>query len=97
MQWIKHALFSVCLILGTLSVQAAEISKSDGNAVKAVNINTATAEQLSQLDGIGKAKAEAIIVYRQQHGQFKSLDDITQVKGIGKAILDKNRSMLALE
>ncbi|TVV43323.1 ComEA family DNA-binding protein [Thalassolituus sp. C2-1] len=97
MQWIKHALFSVCLILGTLSVQAAETSKPDGNRVKAVNINTATAEQLSQLDGIGKAKAEAIIVYRQQHGQFKSLDDITQVKGIGKAILDKNRSMLALE
>ena len=97
MQWIKHALFSVCLILGTLSVQAAETSKPDGNAVKAVNINTATAEQLSQLDGIGKAKAEAIIVYRQQHGQFKSLDDITQVRGIGKAILDKNRSMLALE
>lgn len=97
MQWIKHALFSVCLILGTLSVQAAETSKPDANTVKAVNINTATAEQLSQLDGIGKAKAEAIILYRQQHGQFKSLDDITQVKGIGKAILDKNRSMLALE
>ncbi len=97
MQWIKHALFSVCLILGTLSVQAAETSKPAGNTVTAVNINTATTEQLSQLDGIGKAKAEAIILYRKQHGQFKSLDDITQIKGIGKAILDKNRSMLALE
>ncbi|WP_260999015.1 ComEA family DNA-binding protein [Thalassolituus hydrocarboniclasticus] len=97
MQWIKHALLSFCLILGTLSVQAAETSKPAENTVKAVNINTATAEQLSQLDGIGKTKAEAIILYREQHGQFKSLDDITQVKGIGKAILDKNRSMLALE
>lgn len=97
MQWIKHALLSFCLILGTLSVQAAETSKPAEHTVKTVNINTATAEQLSQLDGIGKTKAEAIILYREQHGQFKSLDDITQVKGIGKAILDKNRSMLALE
>lgn len=97
MQWIKHIIFSACLALGALSVQATDAPVPTNSEIKAVNINTATAEQLSQLDGIGKAKAEAIILYRQQHGQFKSVDDITQVKGIGKAILDKNRSMLALE
>ncbi len=97
MQWIKHIILSACLTLGVLSVQAAEAPATNGAEVKAVNINTATAEQLSQLDGIGKAKAEAIILYRKQHGQFKSLDDITQVKGIGQVILDKNRALLALE
>ena len=54
-----------------------------------ININTATAEMLQLLPDIGPARAQAIIEYRAQIGQFKSLDDLLQVKGIGDKILEK--------
>lgn len=63
-----------------------------------VNINTADAETLSsELTGIGQSKAEAIVAYRDQHGPYKSIEDLANVKGIGTATIDKNRSRLTLE
>jgi len=64
----------------------------------AVNINTASAEELGKgLKGIGKSKAEAIVVYREEYGVFKTLQDLTKVKGIGAATVDKNRENIELE
>lgn len=61
-------------------------------AAWAININTATAEQLAEsLEGVGPAKAEAIVAYREQHGAFKTLKDLGQVKGIGETTLEKNK------
>lgn len=54
-----------------------------------INVNKATAEQLSQLPGIGKTKAQAIVDYRTQGGKFKSVADLTQVKGIGDKLVAK--------
>lgn len=48
-----------------------------------VNINTATKEELMTLDGVGEATAEKIIVYRQEHGSFSSIEEIKEVSGIG--------------
>lgn len=48
-----------------------------------VNLNTATAEQLDTLDGVGPATAQKILEYRQQHGGFRTVDDLGQVPGIG--------------
>lgn len=57
-----------------------------------VNINTADAGTLArELDGIGAAKAEAIVAYREQFGAFKSADDLTRVQGVGNRILEINR------
>ncbi|MGH8553049.1 MAG: ComEA family DNA-binding protein [Methylococcales bacterium] len=61
-----------------------------------VNINTATAEQLDTLTGIGKAKAQAIIDDRTKNGPFKSIDDLARVKGIGPATVEKNRANIAV-
>jgi len=89
MQWIKSVLMAFCLTL-SLGSFAAE-------TVPVINLNTASAEQLSSLSGVGKAKAEAIVQYRETHGKFSSLEDLIQVKGIGQAILEKNRTRLILE
>lgn len=63
-----------------------------------VNINTADAEMLQkELSGIGKSKALAIVAYREANGEFTSVDELIEVKGIGKAILDKNRDKLTVQ
>jgi competence protein ComEA len=62
-----------------------------------VNINTADAETLAlALDGIGMAKAQEIIVYREQNGDFKTVDELQNVRGIGKATVERNRSRILL-
>ncbi|ABZ77302.1 competence protein ComEA helix-hairpin-helix repeat protein [Shewanella halifaxensis HAW-EB4] len=61
-----------------------------------IKINSATVAQLSALSGIGEAKAAAIVEYRQVHGKFDSVDQLTEVKGIGEKLIEKNRSQLSL-
>ena len=67
-----------------------------GLAFGAVNINTATKEQLDALKGIGPTKAQAIIDYRTKHGPFKSIDDLEKVPGIGPATLKDIRNDITL-
>ncbi|QFT09219.1 helix-hairpin-helix domain-containing protein [Vibrio sp. THAF190c] len=62
-----------------------------------VNINTATAEELSALlVGIGGKKAQEIVQYRDQNGAFQKPDDLTNVKGIGAATVERNRKRIEL-
>lgn len=57
-----------------------------------LNINTATASDIQKaLTGIGAKKAEAIVQYREKHGNFTSAEQLLEVQGIGKATLEKNR------
>ena len=62
----------------------------------AVDINLANQEELQQLKGIGAKKAADIIAYREANGRFESVDDLTKVKGIGKATLKKLRSEITV-
>ena len=63
-----------------------------------VNINMADAATMAEnLDGIGAAKANAIVEYREQNGDFRSLADLLKVKGIGEVILERNKSRISFE
>lgn len=62
--------------------------------VMPININTASEAELTTLDGIGSSKAQAIILYRETMGQFETVDDLANVKGIGEKTLQNNRARL---
>lgn len=63
-----------------------------------VNINKADAETISKtLAGIGQSKAEAIVEYREQHGEFKSVQDLAKVKGIGLKTIERNQDKIVLK
>jgi len=63
-----------------------------------VNVNTADAETLSsELSGIGQSKAEAIVAYREQHGPYMKIEDLTNVKGIGVGTIERNKTRLTVE
>lgn len=65
--------------------------------VVTINLNTADEATLQrELSGVGAAKAKAIVAYREANGDFASTDELLEVKGIGKAIFEKNRDRVAV-
>lgn len=67
-------------------------------AEQAIDLNRASAAELAAtLHGVGMKKAEAIVAYREQHGPFKSVDELVKVKGIGLATVERNRSRMIVE
>ncbi len=77
---------ALCLVVATPVIAGAP-----------VDINRADAQTLAaSLDGIGLAKAKAIVDYRQAHGPFRSADQLTDVKGIGARTVERNRANILL-
>lgn len=76
---------------------AAGVTTTDSATGKTpVNLNTATKEQLCQITGIGDKKADLILEYRQQHGQFKTVDELMQVSGFGEKTVAKIKEQVAV-
>ena len=61
-----------------------------------ISLNQANVQQLQSLNGVGEKKALAIVEYREKNGGFKTVDEITNIKGIGPKLLEKNKSRLML-
>ena len=76
-------------------VGAAAVSEPEVPVV--VNVNTAAEEELQALSGIGPAKAQAIINYREEHGNFTCAEDLLNVSGLGEATLEKIRDDITWE
>lgn len=77
-----------------MSNQAAKASVTA--TAEKVNINTADAAVLTKIPGIGQKKAEAIVAYRKANGNFKTVDDLQKVKGIGPKILEKIKAKITI-
>lgn len=90
---MKKKIVIALLTVGLLS-QSALWAKSKA-LQGVVNLNTATVQELMLLPGIGQAKAEAIVTYRQAH-PFKDTSELTEIKGIGPKLFDKMKSYLTL-
>jgi competence protein ComEA len=84
-KWILAALF--------LTLVALPVAWAAGP----VNVNTASAEELSQLGNIGPAKAAAIVAYHDENGPFRSVQDLTKVTGIGERTVEMNLDRIAFE
>ena len=84
--------------LAGLLVLAAPPALAEGAAKLqgVVNVNTASADQLELLPGIGASRAKAVIAARESRGGFRKLDDLLEVKGIGAAGLDRMRPFVRL-
>jgi len=85
METIRKLFIAVLL---TISLQ--------GFAAEPVNINSADKATLMAVRGVGEVRAEAIINYREKNGPFKSVDQLIEVEGIGKATVDANREFLTV-
>lgn len=87
---IRNALIAMILSLALVQTGLAQDMK--------VDINTASAEQLAEaLDGVGPAKSEAIVAYREENGDFEHIDELVNVRGIGLRTVDQNRERVELD
>jgi competence protein ComEA len=89
-------MFVLCfsLAFGSISMVSAQQSGAETAAVAKINLNTATAEQLESLPGIGPAMAKNILEYRNKVGKFNRIEEIINVKGIGEKMFLKLKNRL---
>lgn len=81
----------------TAAAQAPTTAKQEHTALTRISINAADAATMAEhLVGIGPAKAEAIVSWRTAHGRFTEAEQLLQIKGIGQATLNKNKSRITL-
>jgi competence protein ComEA len=84
---------ALAVVLGALTAPAWAAGTLSG----VVNVNTATAEELQLLPGVGESRARAIVSARTARGGFRQVDELIEVKGIGAVLLDQLRPFVALE
>ncbi|TYK64813.1 ComEA family DNA-binding protein [Colwellia echini] len=94
---IGVVLLTTPLLANSKEVNVAESSQEQAVVKEqTVNLNKSSLEQLLTLKGIGYSRAQSIIVYREQMGGFKSVDELSQVSGVGEKIMSENRARLTI-
>jgi len=84
------SLSATALDAGGLAVELQDVAP--------INVNAADVDTLAaNLKGVGLKKAQAIVAWRTTHGEFKSIEQLLEVKGVGNAILAKNKALIRLE
>ncbi|CAB1083443.1 hypothetical protein D1AOALGA4SA_11006 [Olavius algarvensis Delta 1 endosymbiont] len=93
---MKLSRILVPVLVAVLMIVVSGISVYAGDAAK-ININTASAEELTQLQGIGPKYAAKIVAYRAENGPFAAPEEITKVPGIGQKTFEKNKDLIVVE
>lgn len=83
-------------VVPSASAGAPEVGPAEDDSGPYVNLNTATAEQLMLLPGIGPAKAQAILEHRSRIGRFTTVDSLIEVRGIGPKTVERLRPFLTV-
>lgn len=83
---ILNRLVLIALLTASLGLSAAE----------PVNINSADKQTLMQVKGVGEKRAEAIIAWREKNGPFKSVEELTEIDGIGPSLIETNKDLLTV-
>ncbi|HAZ6023619.1 TPA: ComEA family DNA-binding protein, partial [Staphylococcus aureus] len=78
-----------------IGVNSVHVKNGNTNNTK-VNLNTASVSELMSVPGVGQAKANAIVEYRNQQGAFQEIDDLKKVKGFGSKTFDKLKSYFTI-
>jgi competence protein ComEA len=94
---VRASALTLLFLLGLGLAASPALAADEGDLSGVVNVNTATAEQLMLLPGIGEAKARAILDRRKEQGGFKKVDELLEVKGIGAAALERIRPFVAIQ
>ena len=84
------------VLVAILALLVCSIGVYAGDAAK-ININKASAEELTQLQGVGPKYAAKIVEYREQNGPFASPEDLMKIPGIGPATFEKNKELIVVE
>lgn len=77
-------------------IQEHIINRSNEADSKLININTSTKEELMNLKGVGPAKAQSIIEHRKTNGNFRSIEELIEVDGVGRKTFETNRHLIAV-
>ena len=87
----------VILVLAVVLVGWTGVINADAAELKKININTASAEELTQLKGIGSSHAASIIEFREKNGPFKNPEDLIKVPRICQKTFDKNKDLIIIQ
>jgi competence protein ComEA len=94
------ALCALAIALAMLSADSGALAANDagraGAASSRVNVNTASIDELQVLPGIGESRARAIVERRQSQGAFQSVEQLTEIRGIGPAMVERLRPLVSV-
>ena len=96
MRTILTALLVSAIVLSGGSSALAQSDKPAAPSKAAINLNTATVDQLDDLPGIGRSTAQRILEYRQKHGDFQKIEQLMNVKGIGEKSFLKLKPLITV-
>src|ERR1700726_202501 len=86
----------ILLLLAAFGAVAVSLPAKKKPPAAPINLNTASSEELQQVPGIGPVTAEKILQMRKSYGAFKSVDDLSAIRGLGKKRLEKMRKYLTV-
>ena len=94
---VRHALLVILLMLSACSSRVSISPSAHTASGAAVNINTASVDELERLPYIGRKTAEAIVVFREQNGPFRRVEHLLLIRGVSRTRFEELRHLIKVE